>query len=281
MPLKCGYAQHDGYLSPSEDVSIHKICTNGYEFFGIFDGHGGIFFSREASDLLSRGLEQILTSDYDTTEISLILSNLFDMVNSILFENYSNVVGGTTGIIAVVTPNNVITAHVGDSAGMLISKKTTENLTYYTKDHTPEEPEEYNRVLRAGGTVTKNSGDVYRINSRLAVSRSFGDWIHKNLGLIATPTINIWPRQNNTILALYSDSFSEKFASNTSDPQLILNLLSKSEIYKNLQKYITNEPNLMSAAETAVMEQVNKFRSPLFGTYNGDNTSLIFVDLSI
>jgi serine/threonine protein phosphatase PrpC len=278
MPLKYGGARHDGYLSPTEDIMIHKICKNGYEIFGIFDGHGGDFYSRNVSDLLLYGLEDFFDIEYSLEEIKQILHNLFERTDNILYDCYPTIGGGSTAIVAVITPTDVILANTGDSAAMLLSK-SSDILTHFTHDHTPDDEGERLRVLAAGGTVTQGIQDVKRINSHLALTRAFGDWQHKKKGLIVTPTIYIWPR-TNAILALYSDSFTEDHAEGSANPRIILNCLTKTDVYKNLKKFITYD-TLGQAAAAAVNEQVNKFKVPLLQIYNGDNTSLIFIDIEI
>lgn len=278
MPLKYGVAAHDGYRSPSEDVIIHKICENGYEIFGVFDGHCGDFYSRNVSDLVIYGLEEIFKFSLSVEEIKETLIDIFTRIDAILYDCYPTIGGGSTAIVAVITPTDVVLANTGDSAAMLLSK-SSDILTHFTHEHTPEDESERLRVLAAGGTVTQLFQDAKRLNSNLSLSRAFGNWNHKKRGLIVTPTIYIWPR-SDAILALYSDSFTEDYAEGDSNPRIILNCLAKTAVYKNLKKFIVLD-NLTSATKAAVNEQVNKFKVPLLEIYNGDNTSLIFVDIEI
>src|SRR3990167_3334854 len=50
------------------------------------------------------------------------------------------------------------------------------NIVYQTRDHTPSDEDEYERVIRAGGFIKNN-----RVNGSLAVTRAFGDWDFKTL----------------------------------------------------------------------------------------------------
>jgi serine/threonine protein phosphatase PrpC len=279
MPLIYGVAQHDGYKSPSEDVIIHTICPNGYEIFGIFDGHGGTFFSKNVSDLIKRAFISICTNVLNHNDFRTLIPTLFETVDTILYDLYPDALGGTTAVLAVITPTDIIVANVGDSAAMLIDT-TSSFPTYFTKDHTPDDADERNRILNSGGSISRLAQDAPRINNHLSVSRAFGNWRHKNSGLIVTPTIYIWPRAQ-TVLALYCDSFSENYSYDESGKCTILNLLSKAEVYKNLQKFIQRPQNLATAAQDAVNSQVEKFKDTLFGHYNGDNTSLFFIDVSL
>lgn len=74
--------------------------------------------------------------------------------------------------------------------------------TQLTKDQKPEDPEEMNRILKFGGIIERvcdASGNkfgpyrVWRANSRrpgLAMSRSIGDFIAKDIGVSSDPVIN-------------------------------------------------------------------------------------------
>ena len=46
-------------------------------------------------------------------------------------------------------------------------------------DHKPDNAEEKERVLAAGGYVRECAGDVPRVNGELAVSRAVGDFVYK------------------------------------------------------------------------------------------------------
>jgi len=279
MPVTYGVAQHDGYKTPTEDVILHTICPNGYELFGIFDGHGGTFFSKNVSELLQKACITIFDKSLCIDDIRALLPTLFETVDSILYDLYPDEQGGTTAIIAVITPTDIIIASAGDSVAMLIDK-TQSNLVYYTKDHTPDDAEERNRILNSGGTVTRLPQDAPRINHHLTITRAFGDWRDKNLGLIVSPALYVWPR-SQAILAIFSDSFSENYSYDESGKCTILNLLTKAEVYKNLQNFIQTGQNLPAAAQQAVNSQVKKFKDTILGHYNGDNTSLFFINVSI
>lgn len=74
--------------------------------------------------------------------------------------------------------------------------------TQLTKDHKPQDPEEMNRILKFGGSIKRvcdSSGNkfgpyrVWQPNSYspgLAMSRSIGDFIAKNIGVSSEPAIN-------------------------------------------------------------------------------------------
>jgi len=105
---------------------------------------------------------------------------------------------GTTAVLAVVTPHSVIVANVGDSRASLIARDCS--VTVLTRDHKPTDPEERERIERAGGFVKAG-----RIDGKLGVSRAIGDHRFKKLPdsssgetmskVIATPEITVTRRR--------------------------------------------------------------------------------------
>lgn len=62
---------------------------------------------------------------------------------------------GSTGILVLIHEANIVCANVGDSrAGIVKSEGTGEAyLEKLSRDHTPGEPDERERVLKAGGKI--------------------------------------------------------------------------------------------------------------------------------
>ena len=85
----------------------------------------------------------------------------------------SNFYGGSTAIVALVTPTHIVIANTGDSRFVLFSGPNA-RVRFFTKDHKPENYVERERIEAAGGYVMYN-----RINGDLAVSRAFGDFQFK------------------------------------------------------------------------------------------------------
>jgi len=103
---------------------------------------------------------------------------------------------GTTCVVLLIRGNKMFTANVGDSRCIAFSHRTFKQLTV---DHKPWVKEERARILLNGGIVTAIQGkNGQRVgpervwNKRkqglgLAMSRSIGDLVAKEIGVISSP----------------------------------------------------------------------------------------------
>jgi protein phosphatase 1G len=78
---------------------------------------------------------------------------------------------GCTACVCIITNNEVICANSGDSRGVLCRKGVAVEMSY---DHKPENPEEKDRIVKAGGFVEEN-----RVKGMLNLSRALGDLEYK------------------------------------------------------------------------------------------------------
>ena len=80
---------------------------------------------------------------------------------------------GTTAVVVLITPTQVLCANAGDSRAIFAKAKgRTVPLSY---DHKPSDEYEQNRIVSAGGYVSNN-----RIDGDLAVARGLGDFRFKS-----------------------------------------------------------------------------------------------------
>lgn len=104
---------------------------------------------------------------------------------------------GCTAVVALLTPSQIFVANAGDSRAVLSSKHTAVELS---QDHKPENPEEKNRIEKAGGFVEDN-----RVKGILNLSRSLGDMEYKQDSslppekqmLVAFPEVRIIERTSD------------------------------------------------------------------------------------
>lgn len=78
---------------------------------------------------------------------------------------------GCTATVCIMTKDEVITANSGDSRAVLCKKGVAVELSY---DHKPDNPEEKERITKAGGFVEEN-----RVKGMLNLSRALGDLEYK------------------------------------------------------------------------------------------------------
>ncbi|XP_078151800.1 protein phosphatase 2C 51-like isoform X2 [Carex rostrata] len=156
-----------------------EVFGAGYDFYGVYDGHGGasvahtcrdrmhLVLAEEAAKQKQGGSEKFswekaLTESFQRVDAEVALSS-----------GIRHVVDGTVGstaVVAVVEPSRIIVANCGDSRAVLSRAGKAVTLSC---DHKPDRPDELARVEAAGGKVINWNG--YRVLGVLATSRSIGD----------------------------------------------------------------------------------------------------------
>src|SRR5579872_6718342 len=142
-------------------------------FYGIYDGHGGKFVSNFLSNhihhfFVDKNVKYPLSKQY--------VNDAYNIIQNILFTKYEKKAtdcGSTCLIVChfkVGNDNYLNVLNTGDSRCVLCRNNLAIPLT---KDHKPDWPEEYARIIKLGGQIKKD-GNTYRIND-LSVSRAFGD----------------------------------------------------------------------------------------------------------
>lgn len=165
-----------------QDAHTVKLGLPGYpdyNWFAVYDGHGGKFVSQfSAVAAVEKFLE---TSEWKTTphtpeNLAEGMRKAFLQVDAELLKHPRVASGedhsGSTAIAALVTPTHIIAANCGDSRAILVRNKQAVALS---EDHKPYNPLEEARIVAAGGTVA-----MRRVNGDLAVSRALGDFVYKH-----------------------------------------------------------------------------------------------------
>lgn len=88
-----------------------------------------------------------------------------DKENGPKYEEESH--AGCTANVVLITPEYIYCANAGDSRSVACIKGETKELS---KDHKPEDPIEFDRIKKAGGSVSFG-----RVNGGLNLSRALGD----------------------------------------------------------------------------------------------------------
>ena len=141
-----------------------------------------------------------------------------DMTNQNKFEYKFS---GTTCNLIIQLKRHLICANVGNSRSIIIyddGSNTNQKISVLSKDHTPDLPLEYQRIINSGGIIGKFKDKNGKIDNRLRVfksghtypgltlSRSLGDFVAKECGVISEPVITICRINHNTkYLVICSD----------------------------------------------------------------------------
>lgn len=160
------------YAAPIRDSNHRKVG----KFFGVYDGHGGYktstFLQQQLHDKFARRLRR-------SNNIETALKGAFLSADWQARKNYAD--GSTAVAVYLDNDTNILHyAWVGDTRLLVHNGPAT-------KDHKPNDPQEKERIEKAGGKV-----EIYgvpRVNG-LAVARAIGDESIKRLGrkqVIATP----------------------------------------------------------------------------------------------
>ena len=187
---------------------------------------------------------------------------------------------GSTICSLILKSNTLTCINIGDSRAILISKNKngTWNYSQLTKDHKPTEKEEKNRIESNGGLIHKiiNYDDddnkeigPYRVwfkddskGPGLSMSRSFGDFLSKEIGVCCEPDIFRYElKEDDKFIVVASDGVWE-FMSN-----------------ENVMNTIVNCSNSDEACEVIVKEAVKKWKE--YSKKNVDDISCVVVEVCV
>lgn len=142
----------------------------------LFDGHGGDIVAKKCVVLTPIFIGRM--PDFSGNSFA---AATFAMDAALRRDPDVPTIPGSAGIIAVLeapdpsVPEFILhVANVGDSRLLVLHEDGT--FTRMSVDQSPSDPTESARILHAGGTVVRTSVGVWRIDGRLALSRSFGDF---------------------------------------------------------------------------------------------------------
>ena len=189
--------------------------NSNYVYLGVCDGHG--LFGQDISTYLVNNLPQNMNKKFITKNIKNLSNADISLLSSTFQETFfeTNIslnsderidssYSGSTCVSVLFTPNRICCINVGDSRcilGKFIEKENKWIPKNLSRDHKPSEPDEMQRIKKAGGIVESyrdNLGNfvgperVWGINLEgpgLAMSRSFGDEIGHSIGVVVDPEI--------------------------------------------------------------------------------------------
>jgi protein phosphatase 2C family protein 2/3 len=217
------YLSNLGGRTKNEDrVSVETITTRQctYQYFAVFDGHGGYLTSNYLSLHLHLVLESFLSEERPPAEaLRLSLALLEEKLRK---NPRIGSKSGSCALVCLATGENCWVANVGDSRLLAVGE---EGVVQVTRDHKPEQEAEKARILNNGGEVYRKLPEGEEVHSRdipyrvypgkLSVSRTIGD-VHikreNSRVVIADPEIFTVALKGLTHLLLLTDGVYEKLS---------------------------------------------------------------------
>lgn len=202
-----GASPSDPFKQNQDNYCVYETIIAGEKvsFFGVFDGHGefGHDVSRMVRELIPKN---IFTDDFEKDPDGCIMRGFLKTNEAVENCGMDVRMSGTTAVTIIKWGKNIISANVGDSRAIMGRRDGTgphgrHRPIELTLDQKPELEEELQRIFNSGGQVTCFvddhgnpdgpcrvfiAGEAY---PGLAMSRSIGDTLGKQCGVIAEPVI--------------------------------------------------------------------------------------------
>ncbi|KAL3838086.1 hypothetical protein ACJIZ3_022677 [Penstemon smallii] len=257
------------------ELGFLKKGNKTYDFFGVYDGHGGWRVAHACSEMLHKLLGKNLGEGTDCEEINwekLMVEGFKEMDEEVNKIGAAVATTGSTAVVAVVGEEVVVVANCGDSRAVLSRGGASVQLS---DDHKPDRPDELERIEFSGGKVINWNGQ--RVLGVLATSRSIGDRYLKPF-VITEPEVKVINRTElDEFLILASDGLWD-VVSNDLGCQIARRCLDgqirKSSQSSTVQTDVEVNTNRSRASEAAaVLAELAMARG------SRDNISVIVVDL--
>ena len=243
-------------------------------FYGIYDGHGG----KLCANFLKENLHTYIFSN----------PNFPMQPKKALFEGFlkaeeeflklakeKNDTSGSCAVVVLIIGDKCYTANTGDSRARM-SAELGEKVIPLTVDHKPNESNEYDRIIQAGGSIITHSYPIINshgakigancsrvVPGNLAVSRTIGDIEVKNHKIvIPDPDVRSFRlKEEYDFIVIASDGIYDE--------------LSDKEVIDVAWAGIKNKRNIQDKIVAAVEEILKQ----AFIRETEDNVSVIFVAL--
>ena len=193
-----GYSQNQNARNYMEDEGKVIENYNGDPnkiLFCLFDGHGGGQVSKFLQDNFGNYMKKILNYKNIISGFSYLFKTVDEEIKLLNCPN----VGSTATIVYIVKKKDtnkrtLYCVNVGDSRCVMVNKNGVYRLSY---DDRVRDPKESERINKNGGIIVNN-----RIYGQLMLSRSFGDWKIKDVGVIVDPHVTKYEITDNDLYCI-------------------------------------------------------------------------------
>ncbi|XP_061374140.1 probable protein phosphatase 2C 8 [Gastrolobium bilobum] len=189
-------------------VAAENCSGGGYDFFAVYDGHGGTMVANACRDRLHVLLaDEVKEEGWESgLDWHKVMCSCFMKMDQEIGGGGNDKAGmsgntmGSTAAVVVVGKEEIVVANCGDSRAVLCRGGVALPLS---RDHKPDRPDEKERIEAAGGIVIDWNGN--RVLGVLATSRSIGDHCMKPF-VISQPEINVYERtESDEFVVIASD----------------------------------------------------------------------------
>lgn len=182
----------------NQDAFVTGTLSENAVYAAVCDGMGGAKAGNIASETAARSISEYIRNSYrdglDSFGIEKLLKNAIESANievydlSLKRQDLSGM--GTTVVVSIVSGNNAVIAHVGDSRAYIAD----ENLVQITKDHSIVQD------LIESGKITPEDAKIHPRKN--VITRALG--VEENI-IVDTTTV---PLENNAVLLLCTDGLT-------------------------------------------------------------------------
>ncbi|MCK4486438.1 MAG: protein serine/threonine phosphatase 2C family protein [Desulfobacterales bacterium] len=167
-----------------------NFANKGWTFGGVYDGHGGRFAAKYASERVHQIFLERILSGVSPQEA-------FIETYEAISEDLKTQDSGTTAVNFLIKDRDLFTANAGDARAILI---TNEGFHQLTVDHRLDNLAERQRVKKMGGDIRYPY--ACRGYQGLMPTRTIGDQYFKSIGIIATPSVSEYKISEKDLILL-------------------------------------------------------------------------------
>jgi protein phosphatase 1B len=190
--LRFGLSSMQGWRIEMEDAHCAVVGLpqlTDWSFFAVFDGHAGARVSAHCAENLLDTIIQMENFRKNATSANgPVTAEQIESVKLSIRDGFLKLdekmkklpevesgedKSGSTAVCCLISPTHFFFANCGDSRAVL---SRSGKAFFSTQDHKPINPQEKERIQKAGGSVM-----IQRVNGSLAVSRALGDYEYKQV----------------------------------------------------------------------------------------------------
>ncbi|XP_074348158.1 protein phosphatase 2C 51-like [Apium graveolens] len=255
------------------DLGFLMWESNNYDYFGVYDGHGGSEVARACRDhlhlLVKNEVEKQARKIIDWEKV--MVTSFLRMDEHVLAEGVEGSTG-STAIVVVVGEEVLVVANCGDSRGVFSRSSTVVPLSF---DHKPDRPDELKRIEVSGGVVVNLNGK--RVQGVLSTSRSIGDE-HLKPYVVAQAEVTVKARSDlDEFIIVASDGLWDVMSNEDACKVVRFCLQRQSQEGSKKKSSVTpgneNEPKSRAAVAALNLKRIAMKRG------SQDNISVIVIDL--